>query len=100
MKQMKKRNPITLNCIDCGEDFIAYSSKALRCPACRKIEATNHIKRNAEYWRINKKVSESKRIAPKMTMQEVLKELARYNKENGTHLSYGQFVQILERGNA
>ena len=97
MRVKKPRKPIELTCVDCGETFIAYSSHALRCPECRKKAK----KQTSAMWMAEDRAKhriEAKKIHPKMTIKEVLKELEIYNKANKTRLSYGQFVQKMEAG--
>jgi len=73
----------------CG--FSAFSSKALRCPECRKKNDSKRVKKNREK-------SNADLNRPKLTMREVLQRLEVYNKENNTHLSYGQFMVLIEKG--
>ena len=35
---------------------------------------------------------------PKMSIREVIKAMEKYNKENYTHYTYGQFVALMEEG--
>ena len=93
MRVKKEPKPVEITCIDCGVVFIAYSNKALRCEKCRKIAKR---KTNAQW--MAKSRNGVNLIYPKMTIREVLRELEIYNKENGTHLSYGQFIAIMGKG--
>ena len=92
---MRIRKPVEVICVDCGCTFTAFSRGALRCAEC-KIE---HKRRTAATgmasYRNGKK---QKPYKVKKTIREVIVELERYNKEHGTHLSYGQFVQKMEAG--
>lgn len=90
---MRVRKEHHLNCIDCGHEFIAYSSKGLRCDECR----TEHLRRRkaahqATYRSTNYVKAKAKKTTPHLTIGEVLKAMERYNKTHGTHLSYGKFV--------
>jgi tRNA(Ile2) C34 agmatinyltransferase TiaS len=95
MRVKKSRKPIEKTCIECGQLFIAYGHKALRCPECRKKVAREQIKDSKSHWLRTRK-SKKATYRPPMTISEVLKELEMYNKVHGTRLSYGQFVLILE----
>ena len=96
MRVKKPLKPIEKNCIECGQPFIAYGQKALRCPECRKIVARKQIASSKSHWLRSKKANKKKSYRPPMTINEVLKELEMYNKVHGTRLSYGQFVLIME----
>lgn len=96
---MRVRKEHHLNCIDCGREFIAYSSKGLRCDECR----TEHLRRRkaahqATYRSTNYAKAKARKKMPPLSIKEVLRRMERYNKENGTHLSYGQYVQRMESG--
>ena len=101
MRVKREPKPIEVKCIDCGEVFIAYSNKALRCEECRKVKARQQSKRSMEYLRQYKKPQGKKKkiIKPAMTMRETIAAMERYNKEHNTHLTYGQFVLLMEKGN-
>lgn len=97
MRVKKERQPIDVICVDCGCTFTAYSRGALRC-AERKLE---HKRRTAatcmaSYRR--DKAQKTHKMKPKMTIKQVLREMARYNKANRTHLSYGQYVLLMDKG--
>lgn len=96
MRAKKERKPVRVICIDCGCGFTAFSSKALRCEECRKEERKN-AQREA-MSKLRKSTKKTRPILPKTSIGEVLRKMESYNKENGTHLSYGQFVAILEKG--
>ena len=100
MRVKRELKPIEVKCIDCPKVFIAYSKKAKRCPVCRKIKARAQSKKCMEYLREYRKAPSKKEtlFRPKLTIGEVLRELEIYNKANGTHLSYGQFMVLLEKG--
>lgn len=99
MRVHKPRKPIQVICVDCGCEVTAYSTKALRCDECRAA----HLRRSkavsqAKYRSTNYIKAKAKKTTPHLTIGEVLKAMERYNKEHGTHLSYGQFVQKMESG--
>jgi len=93
MRVKKEREPVRVICIDCGCEFSALSSKALRCPECKKKSRTEQSIRSRE-----KSSHKIKLNRPKLTMREVLQRLEAYNKEHKTHLSYGKFVELMEGG--
>ncbi len=97
---MRVRKPIEKTCIDCGEVFIAYGNKALRCLECRKVKQLKQVKAYQENKRQQKKPQPKKKYIyrPKLTIREVLRALEKYNKEHKTHISYGQFVALMEKG--
>ena len=96
-KAIKMKPAVEVTCMDCGRTFIAHTTAALRCEECKKIvarEATKkwNKKERAKY-RQNKKVPK-----PVKSIQEILREMEAYNKENHTKLSYGDYVGLVERG--
>ena len=97
MRVKKEKQPIQLNCMDCGEVFIAYSKKALRCEKCRILSKKQ---RSKDWMQKDRAMSKNKttKMPLKKTIREVLRELEIYNKEHKTRLSYGQFVQKMEGG--
>ena len=93
MRVKKEREPVRVICIDCRCGFSAFSQKALRCPECKKKSRTEQSIRSRE-----KSSHKIKLNRPKLTMREVLQRLEAYNKENGKHLSYGQFMVLMDKG--
>lgn len=78
-KKVGKYQPRTIEkaCGYCGEVFIAFSPNAQYCP--------EHKDRST-------RAGEAKRRRdPNKKVHEFCKKQAEYNRENGTHLSYGQF---------
>lgn len=99
MRVKKERKPVQVECVDCSRMFIAFNRNALRCPECRK----EHIRRcktanQARYRSVDYIKGKERKIVPKLTIREVLRELEKYNKVHKTHLSYGQFVSLMEGG--
>ena len=82
-------------CIDCGAKFIAHNNKALRCAKCKSEVANLMSKEHRIKVRMAKLRAARK---PTKSINEVLKELAQYNKDHQTNLSYGQFIQLAEGG--
>lgn len=71
-----------LRCIQCGNEFTHWNNCKSYCPECSEAR----LKKN--------KGKKTKAKTSKQTLTEVLKELAEYNKEHGTSLSYGQYVSM------
>lgn len=91
---MRVRKPVQVICIDCGCEFTAYSTKALRCEECKEY----HLLRLKRESQARQRSPYKRKEKPKMSIGEVLTMLKDYNEENGTNLSYGKFVLLLERG--
>jgi DNA-directed RNA polymerase subunit RPC12/RpoP len=83
-------------CIDCGTEFFSASHQALRCEKCRVTAK----RKQKEEWKkkANKKHRIPRALPPRKSLMQVLRELEKYNKENGTYLSYGQYIAIIEKG--
>lgn len=96
MRTNKEQSIYKLSCIDCGITFDAKSTAALRCPQCRKIA-------NCERSKLSRKKGKSRVIKKSplfdKSMGQVLNELAEYNRIHKTRLTYGQYVQLMEKGN-
>jgi predicted nucleic acid-binding Zn-ribbon protein len=82
------------DCIRCGEVFGAKANFALYCPDCRKEVA----KENSAASRARNKAEGHKPKHKAQNMQSFLRELDKYNKEHGTHLTYGQFESLRSMG--
>lgn len=67
-----------VKCKDCGQTFTTKGRRWGCCPDCRKGAAKNPSTR--------KKKKKTKSLA------EVMADLAAYNKQHGTCLSYGEYV--------
>lgn len=76
-------------CADCGTEFFNTSKRALRCEECRKQRDRDRAKRSY----IKRKVKREK--LPSKSIRQITRELEKYNKEHGTHYTYGQFVSLL-----
>jgi hypothetical protein len=82
-------------CIDCGKSFIGYCNEK-RCKDCKRDES---YRRNQEYIkRMRLKKEKAERPQAKVSLDQIIKELEQYNRENGTHLSYGQYVAMKQEG--
>ena len=83
-------------CIDCGIEFAAKSKAALRCPECRRKDNCERSRKSREKNNAKKKRAVLKSPLHKKSIQQVLMEAAKYNYEHKTHLTYGQYVQLME----
>ena len=83
-------------CVWCGTWCEAEHPRQKRCPSCRKLP---HDRKEYDRLRNLEKKRRAQRSALKgFSIDEVLRELSSYNKQNGTYLSYGQFVMMRSRG--
>jgi hypothetical protein len=94
---MRVKKEYTVICIEekCGCEFIAFSPKALRCPKCKEEHLRLAAKLKQSKCRKNAKQNKN---LPKMSINDVLKAMKKYNEEHGTYHTYGQFVSLMERG--
>ncbi len=81
------------NCSRCGEPFGAKTNYALYCPNCRK----EVVKEKSAASKAKKKAAGHKPQNEIKSMKQFLKELDNYNKEHGTHLTYGQYVAMVRK---
>lgn len=87
---MQKQN-YYLRCFNCNREFTYTSDAKKYCPECDK-----EIKRER-----NRNFMRKKRAKPSVevkSIREILIEMENYNKEHGTHLSYGQYVLMIDGG--
>ena len=95
----KPRKIIKVKCINCGVTFDAKSQGNLRCDECRKEWARQQSKNYRDKCRSKaEKTIQRVKIRPRMSIREVIKAIEKYNRENHTHLTYGQFVMLMESG--
>jgi hypothetical protein len=80
-------------CIDCGKEFTAKAHNAKRCKECIIIHDRERKRKNYK----RKKNSLKTCNKPKMSINDILRQLNRYNKRHKTCLTYGQFIQIKDR---
>ena len=78
-------------CVNCGRAFTSNAHKAERCPECRQERIKQLARKN--YYR--KKYGQRKG-ADKKSINEIMRELKAYNDKHKTHLSYGQYVSLIE----
>lgn len=93
---MRVKKPVQVVCVDCGCEFIAYSRAALRCEKCK--EENLRLKKKKSQEKCRGVYKNHKKLKPKMSIGEVVMELEKYNRENHTHLTYGQYVALKEKG--
>lgn len=83
-------------CVWCGTWFEAEHPRQKRCLSCRELP---HDRKEYDRLRTLEKKRRAQRSALKgFSIDEVLRELSSYNKQNGTYLSYGQFVMLCSKG--
>ena len=69
-------------CAVCGKEFYSHFPTAKYCSKeCRDV--------------VKKKASQKKEAPKKKTLDEVLADLAEYNRTHGTHLTYGKYQDML-----
>lgn len=76
-------------CALCGKLFIAKSNNAKYCVDCRYKGGQLKIKQ-LRAARKKRKIHKS--------LNDIMWDLAEYNKKHKTNLSYGKYVQLLESG--
>lgn len=81
-------------CEGCGIDFFSAAKHAKWCPKCR--EENQRIYRKQRYE--NKKKQKARLNLENKSIIEILREIKKYNEQNGTYLSYGQYVSMVEKG--
>ncbi len=72
-------------CEWCGEKFLSRSHNAKYCPECKET-------RDSEG-----NMSPSRRRNPNKVLFALLQKIDKYNRKNGTHLSYGKYVDAVYR---
>jgi hypothetical protein len=75
-----KQKLFDLKCAECGKVFRNPNENERFCPECKKIK-------------------EKKKLKPKAdkSLYQIMKDLAKYNKNHGTRLSYGQYVDLVDK---
>lgn len=105
---MSKTTYLFKPCADCGEVFKANSTRKKYCPKCLALRKQEALKRYYEKLAIEtskrkaaKKPSVVKKVkkkAPVLSIMGVCRLLKKYNEDNGTYLSYGDFVRMIDSG--
>lgn len=83
-------------CVWCGKEFEAEHPRKRRCPSCSELP--HERKEYDRIRRLKKKRSTLRASLRCLSIDEVIKELMRYNEINGTSLTYGQFVMLCSQG--
>jgi hypothetical protein len=84
---MRRERTIKKTCQRCGAEFYAASNRAMRCEECRVIwEKEQNTLRKREYRAKTQQI-------PKKSLNEIMRDLRKYNEQNGTQLTYGQYVK-------
>ena len=81
----------TKKCEVCLKTFTTQRSNAKYCPCCRVIGKKKQEKARKLAIKEEQKAKKSNR---EKNLNNTLAELRKYNKKNGTHISYGQFMAI------
>lgn len=84
-------------CWQCGETFYKFKKDVRICPNCKEKNQKNRLEQQREIYKSTnqKQSSKSKRKIKYKSLLQIEKERAKYNKEHGTLLSYGQYVSIM-----
>ena len=94
MRVRKEPKQITLVCVVCGKEYVALARNSLYCSEeCRNESKKMRVR---EYAKENY-TAPKKRIQrrPKLSINQVMRELEEYNTKNKTRLTYGQYVAIM-----
>ena len=78
-------------CVECGNTFYTDSQKVRICPNCKvniQKERTEQVK---AIYKVDKKPKPKAKRKFK-SLYVILRELEKYNKNNNTRLSYGEYV--------
>ena len=78
----------TRKCEICLKTFTTQRSNTKYCPACRVIGK----KKQEKARKLALKEKQIKKSNREKNLNKTLADLRKYNKKNGTHISYGQFV--------
>ena len=84
-------------CGQCGETFYRFEKDVRICPNCKEKNKKNRLEQQREIYK-DIKPKQSSKLKNKIKYKSLLqieKERAKYNKEHGTLLSYGQYVSIM-----
>ena len=81
-------------CKECGEVFYTLGYRRVICPECKE-KAKKENEDNAKGNKTSAKKSKSKPKKKPKTLMQIIRAKNKYNKENGTLLSYGQYVSMM-----
>lgn len=90
-----KENINGKKCKYCKEEYFD-DRKTQMCDECRNILKKDRVKQNNKINKSYKVKDKVRRVElkPKKTLGQVLIELENYNKKHGTHIGYGEFVNL------
>ena len=74
----KEPKPLQKECEFCGAVFTTFSHQTKYCPECRDPIYRASVGR--------------KKHTPNKALFALLRKIDKYNREHGTHLSYGKYV--------
>ena len=84
-------------CILCGVEFETKGRTALYCPECKVIVKKQHDRERSAAL-LKEPMEETIPYSPKEGLEKIGKvvvQVERYNREHGTCLSYGKYVQLM-----
>lgn len=81
-------------CSQCGETFYTGEKGKQICPKCKEKNRIQREEQQKETYKSVKSKSKAVKRKPFKSLKTIEKERAKYNKENGTYLSYGQYVAL------
>lgn len=83
-------------CTVCGKAFKSTGTHAQFCPECRPgIKAERTREYNRTCWDVKKRKERKKRVLAEIqSINEVMRELEKYNKSHGTCYTYGQYTAL------
>ena len=87
----------TLLCSICGNPIDPNSRRTKYCSdECANKGNAQHSKKNGKLARERKAKEKKSKAKPKrISLDNTLKEIAKYNKKNGTNISYGQYSRMM-----
>ncbi len=84
-------------CEECGKEFL--TNRKIRLIACSDCRAKMKYQRQAQYnqnystgWRKKEKTKSTTN-----NLFKLIKDVEKYNKNNGTHLTYGQYAALTNK---
>ena len=90
---MRYLKSVEKECVLCGSKYLTTARNTLYCVECRTRKAKQRVRENYLKQKLKTEKRSRKKPAAK-SLPEVMADLAAYNKEHGTHLSYGEYVVI------
>lgn len=81
-------------CKKCGEVFYTMGYRRVICPECKEKQKKGN-QDNAKGDKTSAKKSKPKPKKKPKTLMQIVREKNKYNKNNGTLLSYGQYVSMM-----